>query len=185
MNKKESSLLLPLVIIILLISSYLVCSNILIPEINENLAKIFAYNKDIDSANAKLDSISVAEKSITQLSSVVNDLLIAVPVGVNSPDLITEIEIIANQNAVALPSLSPPESIKSDIASSSSPGLVTNLTAVGSFQNVSNFINSLEKTIRFSRINNLTMSANDSSVTATINFDVFSQSVESSEEGVL
>jgi hypothetical protein len=185
MNKKESNLLLPLVIIILSITSFLISNYILMPNINKNLAKISAYNKDIDAANAKLDSISVAEKSITQLSSMVNDLLIAVPVGVNSPDLITEIEIIANQSAVALPNLSPPESINLDTASSLSPGLVTNLTAVGSFQNVNNFINSLEKSIRFSRINNLTMSANDSSVTATISFDVFSQSVNSSDEGVL
>lgn len=173
MSNENKNLLLPAIVLILIIASYFVCTNWLIPSIFENSAKIEALNKDIDSANKKLESLSKADKSMTQLSSVVNSLLIAVPDNINSPDLITEIEVIASQSQVALPSLSPPTSLKSSVASAG--GLSTSLTVTGSYQNINNFINALETSIRFSKINSITLSSNDASLTASINFDVYNR----------
>lgn len=176
MSKKELNLLLPAAVIILAVASYLLCSNLLMPKISENSAKITAFDHDISAANQKLDSLSAADKSMSTLTDLVNNLLVAVPEGINSPDLITEIEAIANQNKVSLPSLSPPASIGSS-GSASADGLVTNLSVTGSFQNINNFINSLETSIRFSKINNLTLAASDSGLTAAINFSVYSRLV--------
>ncbi len=185
MNRRDLNLLLPIVTIVLAIAGYLVFSNLLMPSIGENLAKIDAANQDIASANAKLDSLSTASQSMTEFSDLVNNLFIAIPENVNSPDLITEIETIANQNQVALPSLSPPIGISaSSVSGSATTGLSTNLTVVGSFQNINNFINSLETSIRFSKINNLTISSSDSGLTAAINFNVYSRPITSISSGV-
>lgn len=186
MNKKDINILLPAITVILAVACYLIASNLLMPKIAENTAKISALDQDIASANAKLDSIASADQSMTTLSVLVNNLLIAVPSGVNSPDLITEIESIANLNQVALPSLSPPTSIKADSSASgvSGAGLSTDLTVVGSFQNINSFINALETSIRFSKINNLTISSGDSGLSAAINFNVYSRPVSASPAAV-
>lgn len=185
MNKKDMNLLLPAITLILAIAAYFVCSNLLIPPIKQNMAQITAFDQDIAKANGKLDSISAADKSMLELSDLVNNLLIAVPDNINSPDLITEIEAIANQNQVQLPSLSPPISIAANAASNTSaPGYVTNLSILGSFQNISSFINSLETSIRYSRINNLSLSSTDEGLTASINFSVFSRPVVASSTEV-
>ncbi|MCX6810198.1 MAG: type 4a pilus biogenesis protein PilO [Candidatus Berkelbacteria bacterium] len=180
MNKKDLNLLLPLLSIILAVASYFVCSNLLISPILENRAKIEALNQDIAGANQKLDSISAADKSITELSDTVNSLLIAVPSDVDSPDLITEIEAIANQNQVALPTMSPPTKIQSG---SSDSGLTTNLTISGSFQNISGFINSLETSIRFSKVNSLTITQGDAGLSVAINFNVYYRPTTSISSG--
>lgn len=184
MNKKDINLLLPAITVILAISAYFVSSNVLITPIKQNMAQISALDQDISKANEKLDSIAAADKSMSELSDLVNNLLIAVPDNVNSPDLITEIETIANQNQVQLPSLSPPTSIAVASGSASASGYVTNLSIIGSYQNISNFINSLETSIRYSRINNLSISSADEGLTASINFSVFSRPVSANSTEV-
>jgi len=179
MNDENKNLLLPVVVIILAVASYIVCSNLLFPSIFENTSRIKALDTDISNANQKLDSLSAADKSMTALATTVNGLLIAVPDSINSPDLITEIETIANQNQVALPSLTPPTSLSVGGASASTPtstgGLSTSLTVTGTYQNINGFINALETSIRFSKINSLTISANDTALTASINLEVYSR----------
>lgn len=177
MNDENKNLLLPAVVIILAVASYIVCSNLLFPSIFENTSRIKALDTDISNANQKLDSLSVADKSMTQLATTVNGLLVAVPDSINSPDLITEIETIANQNQVALPSLTPPTSLSVGGASAptSTGGLSTSLSVTGSYQNINGFINALETSIRFSKINSLTISANDTSLTASINLEVYNR----------
>jgi hypothetical protein len=157
------------------------------PNIGENLAKLDAMDQDIAAANIKLNSISTADQSMTQFSYLVKNLFVAIPENVDSPDLITEIETIANQNQVSLPSLTPPTGIESTSSStgSASSGLSTNLTVVGSFQNINNFINSLETSIRYSKVNNITISSGDSDLTAAINFNVYSRPVSATSSELI
>ena len=53
MNKKESNLLLPLVIIILSITSFLISNYILMPNINKNLAKNYHHRRSYKSYGIK------------------------------------------------------------------------------------------------------------------------------------
>jgi len=185
-NKKDLNLLLPAITAILAVASYFICSDLLMPTIADNTSKITAYDQEIASANTKLDSISAADKSMTELSSVVNNLLIAVPDNVNAPDLITEIEAIASQSQVVLPSLSPPSAAAAGGASGVASGksFLTSLTVFGSFQNINTFINSLETSIRFSKINNLSLSASETGLSASITLEVYSRPAISSSTGV-
>lgn len=169
MNKKDTILMLPALAIILSIGAYIISVNLLLPDIFKDSAKIEAYDKDIESAQVKLSSISESESAINKLSSTVNALLLAVPDSVDSPNLITEIETIAAANGVALPNISPPVSTQT----ASSDGLLTNITVVGSFQGVTSFVNALETNIRYSKLQSLSISSSENTLSATIAFEVY------------
>ena len=173
MNKNNTNFFLAVLALVIAVAGIIICRQFLIPSISENLAKISAYNYDIAKVEEKLDSISTAEKSMTKLSDLVNNFLIAVPDSVDAPNLITEIETIAAQNQLALPSLAPPSGINatSDI---SVEGMEVSMSVTGSFQNINNFISSLENSIRFLKISGLTItSSNDGSLSASITCEVY------------
>jgi len=183
-NKKDLNLLLPAATLIVAIAGFLISYKLLMPAIADNSAKISAYESDIGRAEEKLNSISTTEKSIAKISDLVNNLLIAVPDSVDSPDLITEIETIAVQNQVVLPSITPPEEIDSGSntsaggvtgeASNGSSGLAVNISVSGPFQNIYNFISALETSIRFSKITTLTItSSEEGTLGASITFEVY------------
>lgn len=172
MNKKDASLLLPAITLIVAIAGFLYSYNVLMPSVAENMTKIEAYDADIAKAQSKLDSIASANKSMAKLSDLVNSLLVAVPDSVDSPNLITEIESIAAQNQVALPSLAPPTEIST--STDTGEGLIVNLSISGSYANILNFVNALENSIRFSKITSLTFSASeDGSLSSSITYEVY------------
>ena len=172
MSKKDTVLMLPLLTIMVLISVYILAGKVLLPSIFESKAKITAYNQDIERSRSKIESISNASGKITELSSLVNDLLLAVPDSNDSPNLITEIESIASANNIILVNLVPPSTLVE--GQSGVSGVATNVTISGTFQDTLNFINSLENIIRFSKIDSLSISDTEGSVlTTTINYKVF------------
>lgn len=188
MNKKDFNLLFPLITAVVAVSGFLVSLKVLMPKVAVDQAKVSAAESDLAMAGAKLDSINSAEVSMTKLSEVVNNLLIAVPDSVNAPDLITEIAAIASANQVAINTLSPPSDNNSQTGSTgSTAGKSSNKTAdsgssslgvvvsvQGSFPNINNFISGIETSIRFSKITSLTISGSqEGSVTASISFDVY------------
>lgn len=182
MSKKDRNYLLPAITVILAVIVFIVAYQLLMPSIVENSAKISARNNDIQLAQEKIDSISTAKNTMSKFSDVVNNLLIAVPDSVDAPDLITEIEAIAGQNQVALPSMSPPADINS-AKNSGAAGLTVNIAIAGGFQNINNFINALETSIRFSKITSLTISTSqEGALAATISFDVYDRPVIKANE---
>lgn len=174
MNKEDRSLFLPLIALLIAGVVFFVSWRLLMPTITDNQAKIKAYNADIALAEAKTQSINDSNKKLASISSLINQLLVAIPGDVDTPDLVAEIEAIAAVNQVDLPSISPP-SISEQSASSTSGGLATTITVSGGFVNIYNFINSLENSIRFAKITSLSISSGESGLSGTITFDVFAR----------
>lgn len=174
MNKNNSPLLLPFLSFILLIMAFIFCQKYLMPNIAENSVRAEALDTDILEAREKITSLTTASKSISSISATVNDLLIAVPNSIDTPNLITEIETIAKQNQVTLSNITPPTETAEASEATGAEGLNVNVSVSGSFQNLNNFISGLESSIRFSKIQNLTISSSqDGGVTASISFDVY------------
>lgn len=180
MSKKDTILMLPALAIIVSIGAYLLAVNFLLPDIFTTQAKIQAYDVDIEKAQAKLTSISESTDSILKLSSTVNAILLAVPDSVDAPNLITEVESMAAVNGLALPNISPPTVSSSAEPDNDLTGLTTTLTVMGSFQNVSNFINALETSIRYSKIKSVTMNVSEDGLNTTITFEVYKRPAVSS-----
>ena len=106
------------------------------------------------------------------MSDTVNNLLIAIPDSVDAPNVIAEVETVANKNQVALSSMTPP-AVSAGNASNS--GMAVNVSVSGTYTNVKSFINSLETSIRFSKISNISISSSDEGISAAINFNVYSR----------
>jgi Tfp pilus assembly protein PilO len=173
MNKEDRSLFLPVLALLIAIIAFFVSWKMLMPQIADNQAKIKAYDADIELAELKTASLSDANKKIASMSGLVNQLLVAIPEGVNSPDLIAEIETVAAVNQVLLPSISPPGA--DEQSSEGSPdSSSTTISVSGGFTNIYNFISSLENSIRFLKITSLSISSTEvDNLSATITFDVF------------
>lgn len=173
MNKEDRSLFLPVLALLIAIIAFFVSWKMLMPQIADNQAKIKAYDADIELAELKTASLSDANKKIASMSGLINQLLVAIPEGVNSPDLIAEIETIAAVNQVLLPSISPPGA--DEQSSEGSPdSSSTTISVSGGFTNIYNFISSLENSIRFLKITSLSISSTEvDNLSATITFDVF------------
>lgn len=175
MNKNDRALLMPVIALVVAIFSIILSYQFFLPVIAENQSKIEALESDISSSEAKLASLASANSEISKLSEIVNNLLIAVPADVDSPNLITEIETIAKQKQLALPSISPPATVSG--ADNSDAGLSVSIALSGEYQNTIDFINSLETSIRFSKIVGLSMSSTDSGkINTSIIFDVYKRS---------
>lgn len=173
MNKEDKSLFLPLVALLVAVTSFLICWKMLMPSVADNQAKIQAYNSDISSAEEKIQSLTEASKKITSITDVVSNILVAIPEDVDTPNLVTEIETIAAVNQVLLPSISPPDNT-SETAIKSGQGLSTTISISGGFTNIYNFISALESSIRFSKITSLSLSSSDDdALNATITFEVY------------
>jgi Tfp pilus assembly protein PilO len=171
-DKKENSLFLPLIALLISVTVFFLSWKILIPSIVDNQAKIKAHNIDIGLAEAKIQSLTDAKKKIASISGLVNQLLVAIPEDVDTPDLIAEIETIAALNQVILPSISPP--VGDNQSGDSANGLSATISVSGGFTNIYNFISSLENSIRFLKITSLSISSSDTSLlNATITFDVY------------
>lgn len=172
MDKKENSLFLPLIAFLISVTVFFLSWKILIPSIVDNQAKIKAHNIDIGMAETKIQSLTDAQKKIASISGLVNQLLVAIPEDVDTPDLIAEIETIAALNQVILPSISPPG--EDNQSGDSANGLSATISVSGGFTNIYNFISSLENSIRFLKITSLSISSSDTSLlNATITFDVY------------
>ena len=191
MSEKGPNILLPAIAFIVVICGVLFAwkSGFIMPNIAENQAKIKAFDQDIASAQAKLDSLAGAETTMTKLSDIVNNLLISVPDTVNAPDLITEVAAIASANQVAITSLTPPtvqtnQTGSANIASASTSSLAVTMSVNGSFSGVNNFISGIESDIRYSRMTSLNMTASQEGViSASLSFDVYKRPAVSASSG--
>jgi len=182
MNKEDKNLFLPIVALLIAVTAFFVSWKMLMPKIAENQAKIKAYDADIELAELKTQSLSDANKKIASISGLINQLLIAIPEDINSPDLITEIETIAATNQVLLPSISPPGSGEQS-SESSIDGSSTTISISGGFTNIYNFVSSLENSIRFLKITSLSISSTEvDNLSATITFDVFKRPDENTQD---
>ena len=177
MTKNDRNLVLPILTLVFAFVGFLIVYKFLMPGISENRAKSAAFDADITLAQVKIDSISVANKKIGNLSDLVSSLLIAVPDTIDSPNLIAEVETIASQNQVGLSSVSPPTETISGSQSVKTGGqknLSVTVAVSGSFANLENFISGIESSIRFSRITGITMtSASNGQIAASISFQVY------------
>lgn len=195
MNKKDVNLLFPAVVVVVVIVGFIVGLKVLMPKVAEDQAKVSAAESDVNMAQAKLDSINGAEVSMTKLSDIVNNLLIAVPDSVDTPDLITEVAAIASANQVTINTLSPPSGKSNQSGSAASGANVkaavdssvsseVSVSVQGPFPNINNFISGIESSIRFSKITNLTISSSQQGiVTASISFDVYKRPAVASISG--
>ncbi|MEK7096362.1 MAG: type 4a pilus biogenesis protein PilO [Patescibacteria group bacterium] len=122
----------------------------LVPQYKQNKEKLLQLNSEVNAARDKLDSLKAASDSLTELGTLVDQMLVAVPKDADQPNLITELEAIGAKNQVVIPAVSVTDS---EIDNSITIGFSIN----GSFAQISSVIASLEKDIRFMNMQSLSI----------------------------
>ncbi len=150
---------------------------------------LVAMESEISAIGAKIDSLKKTSNDLASIKSTTDQLLVAVPGDSDEPDLIAELEAIGIKNNVVIPAIdisasetlqngsmptaSATASGNTSAASQGEEGTTTAATAAipitvsftveGSFEDLNNLIVSLEKSIRYMNIKNLTYSADSES----------------------
>lgn len=177
MQKSNTSFYLTCAVLITLASLFYTWKYI-VPKYQKTQSQIVGTDKEISAAKLKLESLDSTKKSLDQLGELVNKLFIAIPEDKDTPNLLAEIEAIANN--VKLPSPLPSIQI-SDSAVSNESGVSGNLnsataafTATGTFEQLSTLLAKLENDVRFTNISSINFSkSKEQTITLSVQMEVF------------
>jgi Tfp pilus assembly protein PilO len=163
--KNNDSSALNLLAVILTIGLLVVSWKLISPSYAANTQKLKTLDVEVANAQSKLQSLDKTRSDLSSIDSAYNIISVAVPDGTDEPNLITELEAIAVKNGIALPTIS----ISSDSAGAASvttgaeastlPTVGTpisiSLSVAGSFDQLNDFITTLEKSVKFFNIQDM------------------------------
>lgn len=163
--KNNDSSALNLLAVILTIGLLVVSWKLISPSYAANTQKLKTLDVEVANAQSKLQSLDKTRSDLSSIDSAYNIISVAVPDGTDEPNLITELEAIAVKNGIALPTIS----ISSDSAGAASvtagaeastlPTVGTpisiSLSVAGSFDQLNEFITTLEKSVKFFNIQDM------------------------------
>jgi len=173
--------------VILTIAVLILAWKMVLPGYFSHKTNLDSLSGEIDAAKIKLDSIEKSKSELSAIKPITDQLLIAVPKGVDEPDLISELEAIAVKNSIVLPSISISaesegeastaqettttttaatpasagvETTASTASTTTAAGtpVIISFSVTGSFASLNSFIAGLEKSVRFMNIIGLTYS---------------------------
>lgn len=154
--------------VMITIASFLFCWKFTLPSYRTSQQAIAQTEEETDQAKAKLESLKVAQKSIASLGDTVDNVLLSVPKDKDTPNLITELEALAAQYKLLLPSINISDASSAVAGNATALGTTNSSDAVSvtfgsvesDFTNIHNFIASLEKDVRFMNIEETTITNN-------------------------
>ena len=156
--KNRKSTMYGTVAFLLTVSAFLVCWKFIVPDYQKNQEEIAQVEEEIKQAKTKLESLKVTQKSLEEIGTLADDLLVAVPGDVDAPNLITELEALTAKHNTIIPSIQISNS-SSFTSGGSSNAVDVSFSVSGSFADMNSIVTSLEKDIRFMNIQSLSLSA--------------------------
>lgn len=174
--------------VILTIIVFLISWKIILPSYSNNKAEAEKLSAEVSDAKNEIASIEEAKSSLSSISDTINELLIAVPSDNDEPNLISEIEAMATKNSLAVPSIDIAPAISTTEGEGAETVTAGNLLNVsfsvsGSFENISAFTDTIEKSIKFMRIKALSMtSPEENIISASYTLEVYTRGSVSAGE---
>lgn len=167
-----------LLAIVVVIASFYYCSTKLVPKYREDRANLSLIQLELKAINNKKASLQNAKQSIDELGDIVDKMLVAVPQDKDAPNLIAELEAVAIKYQVQLPSVQILDSAATatDGSTGSDNVIPVAFTANGSFSDIQQFVEAIEKDIRFMNIKTLTLSSIGNAVSLNIQVDAYKRS---------
>lgn len=145
------------------VASFVVAWKFIIPSYQENQQQSAQLDVDIKYAKAKLNSLNTTKASLSKLGDTVNKILVSIPADKDAPNLISELEVIANTYSVTIPTIQISDAASPTDAASGLATTGTNnkvgvaFTVNGSYDNLSQMISALENDIRFMNITSMSL----------------------------
>lgn len=171
MQKSNSGFYAALAVLISLASLFYTYKYIL-PQYQKNQSDIAKVDKEISAAKIKYDSLQSTKNSLDQLGDIVDKLFIAVPEDKDTPNLITELEVMAAKYKMVIPSIQIADSTTAGTAAAVPTGTASTLSTginpvsvsfalTGDFTQLSQFLAQLEKDIRFTNVKSITLASSE------------------------
>ncbi len=171
MNKKANvSYYLGLAVLIAIACFYFAYSKLL-PQYKAHKAELALTQAEVKAIDVKIRSLDSSKSTLADLGDVVNKMLIAVPDGKDAPNLVTELEALAIKHKVYIPNIQISE--PTSTAESENNTISVSLSASGGYSDLHQFIQGIEKDLRFMNIENMTISSVGDQVSVSLQIDTF------------
>lgn len=92
--------------VLLTIAVLVLAWKMVLPGYFNHKSNLDSLTSEVEAAKIKLESIEKSKSELSAIKPITDQLLIAVPKGVDEPDLISELEAIALKNSIVLPAIS-------------------------------------------------------------------------------
>jgi Tfp pilus assembly protein PilO len=139
---------------------------------------------EIGLAKQRLDWLDASKTELLKNKDLLDQLFVAVPKDSDAPNLISELEAIAIKNSLVIPSIgiSDGESAEGESATASASNLLAiTLSVNGNFENINNFLASLEKSVKYMNVTSLTYSNSvESGTSISLEIEAYEQVSQSS-----
>lgn len=151
--------------ILLIAFAFIISWKVVIPDYKKSKEELFKVETDLAAASDKLESLKTAQNSLNALGDTVDKMLLAVPSDSDMPNLITELEALAVKHKSLIPTISVSDvaaaaSTTTPPASSSAANAINiSFSLTGTFEDLSQFIASIQRDIRYMNIESLSLSA--------------------------
>lgn len=143
------------VVVIVTAIIIVLCWKMLLPNYYTSKNQLETVKTTLDQDKAKLASIQQAKADLESISDVKEKIFVAISKDDPTPDTISELEAIAIKNNIVLPTIDISQDADASGGNFSQIKISTSVT--GDFQQLSVFIASLEKSIKFMDISNINL----------------------------
>lgn len=147
------------VVVIVTAIIIVLCWKMLLPNYYASKNNLETVKTTLDQDKVKLASIQQAKADLDSIADVKEKIFVAIPKDDPTPDTISELEAIAIKNNIVLPTID--ISQDADTSSGSFSQIKISTSVTGDFQQLSAFITSLEKSIKFMDINNINLGSSE------------------------
>lgn len=168
MNKSNNGQIFSALLVLIIGGCFVFSWKFILPDYQKNEQTIAQTKEEIKSAKKKLDSLKTTEKDLASLGEIVNQLLVATPSDKDIPNLITELEALAGNCDLLLPTIgisdgsSPTAASGVPLQSSSTSNAITiSISVNGTYEQITKMIELIEKDLRYMNIQTLSITRDE------------------------
>lgn len=133
--------------VLLTIAVLVLAWKMVLPGYFNHKSNLDSLTSEVEAAKIKLESIEKSKSELSAIKPITDQMLIAVPEGVDEPDLISELEAIALKNSIILPAISiNTENASSETGNETITASVAAPATVNSTDNAANTDNTVAET---------------------------------------
>lgn len=168
--RRDNSVFLIVSAVFVIIASWSYCYVYGFGGYKSKVADLENIKSEVQSARDKYDSLVDTKTTIEKNQALIENALVAIPEDTDAENLISELEQITREQGLSVASFM--------ISDSSENGNTSDIgfSVKGSFEAIGSLIKSIEKDIKIMEIDSLTLSTDESDISATFGLKTFKRS---------
>ena len=173
--KRDNSVFSIVLAVLVVVAAWAYCYVVGFGGYKSKAADLNRITDEVTQAQSKYESLQRTKTAIDENRDLVTNTLVAVSNGADTENVISEIEAIASQQQLVIPSIQISSDSAADGAAATASSSTFGFTITGSFEAINTFVKAVENDVKFMSIDSLTMSTTDKSMTATFGVKVYTR----------